>query len=368
MKGLTVVAVPAFCILMHALIKRDWAWLPPLKTILLTFFISSLVFLVLPIYASFDASSWEPLRLVWKENFLRFFQPFDHKAPFYLYTYRIFDLAAPWSLFLLPALFAYWKDGHFRNNKLTDILLFFGGIFLFFTLSGSRRPYYLLPILPFVAILVAYFLLRFQRGELQQGLSRLTTGLGLFLAIILMLPLPVLLLKPAFMPPGFTQFLPLSMILGVCSLVLAAGFIKRHSLSIVAAIAIVWCGFVLVVVPWAATRPGNVRDATAYVAAQGKPVAFLLTDDAKIIYYLNRPYDIMPDIDQASSWARHTGGILITYYVLNDSQWSRLVQDGSWKAYQLKTTPAQNTSFPYQSKDKTGGLLLHPQMPRGMHP
>ncbi|MGH7948622.1 MAG: ArnT family glycosyltransferase, partial [Candidatus Binataceae bacterium] len=37
-----------------------------------------------------------------RENVLRFFRPFDHRGPVYLYVYVIFGLAAPWSA-LMPA-------------------------------------------------------------------------------------------------------------------------------------------------------------------------------------------------------------------------------------------------------------------------
>src|SRR5260370_11127436 len=42
------------------------------------------------------------LRMVFRENVVRFFEPFDHRGPIYLYAYVIFALMAPWSA-LLPA-------------------------------------------------------------------------------------------------------------------------------------------------------------------------------------------------------------------------------------------------------------------------
>jgi len=37
------------------------------------------------------------LYMVYRENILRFFEPFDHRGPVYLYVYVIFALMAPWS-------------------------------------------------------------------------------------------------------------------------------------------------------------------------------------------------------------------------------------------------------------------------------
>ncbi|HJU28887.1 MAG TPA: glycosyltransferase family 39 protein [Candidatus Binataceae bacterium] len=101
------------------------------------------------------------LYMVYRENVERYFEPFDHRGPIYLYVYVIFALMAPWSAFLPAAL----AETHLRRragaeNARADrfTLVFFWGTFIFFTLSGSRRSYYLLPILPAGAILIAQML------------------------------------------------------------------------------------------------------------------------------------------------------------------------------------------------------------------
>ena len=93
------------------------------------------------------------LYMVFHENLVRFFEPFDHKEPIYLYTYALFKLMAPWCVFLPAAL----VHMHFKPTDKNDrfVLAFFWATFIFFTLSGSRRDYYLLPILPAAAIIVA---------------------------------------------------------------------------------------------------------------------------------------------------------------------------------------------------------------------
>lgn len=91
--------------------------------------------------------------MVIRENVIRFFEPFDHRGPIYLYTYSIFELGAPWSVFLPAALLQMHLKSNGKSDRFT--LTYFWAVFLFFTLSGSRRIYYLLPILPAVAILTA---------------------------------------------------------------------------------------------------------------------------------------------------------------------------------------------------------------------
>jgi 4-amino-4-deoxy-L-arabinose transferase-like glycosyltransferase len=103
------------------------------------------------------------LEMVYRENVVRFFHPFDHRGPIYLYCYVIFALMMPWSAFLPAALAeAHRKPGAGREGAAAHghrfALVYFWATFIFFTLSGSRRSYYLLPILPAGALLVARML------------------------------------------------------------------------------------------------------------------------------------------------------------------------------------------------------------------
>ncbi len=142
--------------------------------------------------------------MVYRENVLRFFEPFDHKGPIYLYVYIIFELMAPWSV-LLPAALA---QAHRRQDRpATDrfALVYFWATFVFFTLSGSRRSYYILPILPAGAILVARLLL--QQSEEISAAARWLLKLG-YVALAIVLAAGALLLLPTWMRPGYWRFYP----------------------------------------------------------------------------------------------------------------------------------------------------------------
>ncbi len=176
MKGLILYAVPIFGIVLLSVIKREWSWIPPLRILITAGLLSLAVFLALPAAASIHSATWEPLHLVWRENVLRFFGRYDHKDPFYTYFVKIFYLAAPWSLLLPVAIIHCLQGVRRRVSQIPEALILFGAIFLFFTLSGSRRSYYLLPILPFVAILVASVLREFAVGTLGRAYSRRGEG------------------------------------------------------------------------------------------------------------------------------------------------------------------------------------------------
>jgi 4-amino-4-deoxy-L-arabinose transferase-like glycosyltransferase len=144
------------------------------------------------------------LEMVYRENVVRFFHPFDHRGPIYLYIYVIFGLMAPWSA-LLPA--ALVETHSLRRAGLEPAradrfaLVYFWATFIFFTLSGSRRSYYILPILPAAAILVARTLA--YPGELRSMIARRLLTLGYALVafaavagIIMLIPAWAILPSP----------------------------------------------------------------------------------------------------------------------------------------------------------------------------
>ncbi len=137
------------------------------------------------------------LAMVYRENVVRFFHPFDHRGPIYLYVYVIFGLMAPWSA-LLPAALV---ETHTLRRADAEparsdrfALVYFWATFIFFTLSGSRRSYYILPILPAAAILVARTLV--YPSELRSIFARRLLIIGYALVAFLALA-GILLLIPA---------------------------------------------------------------------------------------------------------------------------------------------------------------------------
>lgn len=100
------------------------------------------------------------LALVWQENIQRFFSPFDHKAPIYTYIHSVPLLILPWAPLFIAALIAgvkYFVRLDKNTHWLIKVIVL---TFVFFTLSGSRRSYYILPVIPFCALLTAVILTR----------------------------------------------------------------------------------------------------------------------------------------------------------------------------------------------------------------
>jgi len=163
-----------------------------------------------PFLLSFAVTgSVEGLSMVYRENIRRFVNPLNHRGPIYLYIYVIFALMAPWSLLLPAALVGAHQTsrkecGPGAARRFT--LVFFWATFLFFTLSSSRRSYYLLPILPAGSLLIGR-LLTVNVGSLSRFVSRLLLA-GYGLLVFVSLASLVLLLPPAWVLPAHWKQLP----------------------------------------------------------------------------------------------------------------------------------------------------------------
>jgi len=95
-------------------------------------------------------------------NFQRFTQVVNrHSAPWYFYFFVVLLGFAPWSIYLPVAIARtrFWQRSYWRRQprsaQLSLFALFwFGCIFGFFTISVTKLPSYVLPLLPAAAILV----------------------------------------------------------------------------------------------------------------------------------------------------------------------------------------------------------------------
>lgn len=343
MKGLTLYAVPIFSILFLSVIKWDWSWTPPIKVLAAAGVLSLAVFLAVPTIASIHGATWEPLQMVWRENVLRFFGQYDHKSPVYTYFVKIFYLAAPWS-FLLPFAIIRWLQLIRRRvSQIPEALILFGAIFIFFTLSGSRRPYYLLPILPFSSALVANILREFATGALTRGIHGAVRVIGILLGLAMIGLFGVTLLFPQIFAVGTGTLGYASVLLGLLGVAMIASTLKKYVWGMVGSMFAVWLIYVIGIVPLIEEGP-NLKTQAAEVSALGRPYAFLGIEEAKIIFYLDQPYQVFSDKGDALNWANQADGVLITSGDFSDQSWECVVNGHHWLAVIPRKDPSLNGS------------------------
>ena len=306
-KGLTALAVPVLVVLTDFLRERRWRAVFN-RSHLLALAISGAVYLAPFIYSSITTGGYQEsgLALVFKENFLRYFQPFDHREPFYVYFYYLPELFLPWTPLLLVALwgtFISLKRLDQRTRWLVEAVIV---MFLFFTCSGSRRSYYILPILPFCALLTSVFL----NTEEKEGWKRLSLGLqtGLFglgslIAILSPVIWPIIKEHMGFVPSRVLLVVtPILGILALFSLLfryvrpgLLIFFVgaKKEISPLIATATILMGGFFCVqqasFEDYDSERP-FVRDLKAQIAALSpSEIAFYREVSPRVLFYLDHP-------------------------------------------------------------------------------
>jgi 4-amino-4-deoxy-L-arabinose transferase-like glycosyltransferase len=88
----------------------------------------------------------------WFHNVVRYAAPFDHAKPFWFYLPQLALGLSPWTLLLVPLVR--------RRNDLSGAVVFALAAsawgLLFFSLAGSKRPVYLVPVLPPLALAFGY--------------------------------------------------------------------------------------------------------------------------------------------------------------------------------------------------------------------
>jgi 4-amino-4-deoxy-L-arabinose transferase-like glycosyltransferase len=162
LKGLIGFILPGLVLLPHVLSENRWK-----RHLNIRLFIALAVagavyitpFVLSHIYGA-PTYGESGLGLVFRENVVRFFEPFDHIGPIYTYLIYLPVYTLPWAPCWILALWValrHWKQTEPNTRWLVWGL---GLLFLFFTASGSRRSYYVLPLVPFAQLLAAWWVTR----------------------------------------------------------------------------------------------------------------------------------------------------------------------------------------------------------------
>jgi len=205
MKGLLGFVLPSLGVFPYLLVKNRYVVFR--KKFLLHFLLSGVfggVLFLIPFFLDFKTThSGMSLYLVFKENILRFFRPFDHTDSFFYYFYYIFITLSPWTV-LIPVFFTALKKKDFVREEGTFFFaLWFVCLFAFFTLSGSKRGYYLLPVVAPFSALLGFALVR---SALSEKYSKIKTAFWLIPGIAAALSGILLLLLPfTALPEKFTH-------------------------------------------------------------------------------------------------------------------------------------------------------------------
>lgn len=165
-KGLIAVAVVGLAVLPDLLVEDRWRRFlrPSLAAALAIGLAVYLVPFLLSSLRGVPGYSESGLGMVVRENAVRYFEPFDHEEPVYVYLLHLPVYLFPWSLLLPFVGWSAWRRWPSMSSAERWPLIVCVLVLAFLTGSGSRRSYYVLPVLPFAALAIADWLQREARG------------------------------------------------------------------------------------------------------------------------------------------------------------------------------------------------------------
>ncbi len=126
-----------------------------------------------------------------RQHLYRFIHPMQsHYGPFYYYLPVLILGLFPWSVFLPGALWS--KRGELKSQKYGFLIIWMIVVFIFFSLSQTKLPHYILPLFPPSSILIAKLWAKEETTFLKPSLLIL---LGMSI-LLLLLPISLFWIKP----------------------------------------------------------------------------------------------------------------------------------------------------------------------------
>ena len=187
------VVMPAVVIGLYLIFSKDLKHLFKLQLVW-----GAIIYLLIvaPWYVAVSLADGYAEHLLITTNLTRYFGQFDHARPFYYYFTTTPPYFFPWILYLPGAVYLFFshQTGEERRKFLFP-LIWVVGIFIFFSMSKTKRSEYLLPIFPALALMVGYLLdralLHWEEGLFWRRLIAWPTYIFLGICLVAGLGLPV---------------------------------------------------------------------------------------------------------------------------------------------------------------------------------
>ena len=248
-KGLIGVVLPALLLVSFMLARRDWRMIAAAK---LHLGIPIFLLVVAPwvvLVNSATGGKWLS-DFIYVHHFERYTAGAGHREDWYYYFTTLPVDFLPWTVFVIPALFAYRRyRGILAEPVKLFLVLWFLVVFLFFSASDTKRDLYLMPLLPAAAVFTAHYIddlvaLRLPQGPLYRSLALI------FFALIALSGLMLLPAMWMLRPETFWISLPVAGVLAAGGAAAVVYVVQRKPLKLVAAIILTMVSGFLCIVNW----------------------------------------------------------------------------------------------------------------------
>jgi 4-amino-4-deoxy-L-arabinose transferase-like glycosyltransferase len=372
-KGLTAVVVPIVAILPDVLVAGRWKSYLSISHFL-ALAIGLMSYLSLPVFADLYRGGYNDsiLWLAFRENVVRYFNAYDHKEKWYVYFGYVPILLFPWIPLFVAA---FWRGClFFKKSDWPAKWLMFSVvlIFLFFTCSGSRRSYYILPVVPFSAILMARFLAMPDDEKWNRLVLAIQTGMLIVIAAGEILSLgawPVVRNRMGFVAPpiliaataaagaiALILFVIEHLRRGTFSRILAA----QPRLAPLIAMAIVLMGMYFCVqtparASYASTKNFSMELKSRVGSLPSDSIAFYRKIPNKVLFYLNLPGPTLKPRDVESLKEFLAQGR--TRVLISDSQYRKELVD-AFPGGVIPEPTLKEQTYPWEKESKYEAWII----------
>jgi len=328
-KGLIGVVLPGLILAGFILVRRDWLLIARLKLhwgALIFFIVAGPWFYVV---SQLTHGRWLA-DFIYIHHIQRYTAGAGHRQPSYYYLTTLPLDFLPWTIFTIPALFAYRP----LRSRLADpvvqfFLLWFSAVFLFFSLSDTKRDLYLLPLFPSIALFVGVYLDDLIQGRVAQDLLykwSASCSFGLIAVAGLCAPVTVWF----YYRDAWTAVVSVSVPLLIAGVVGVVYVCRSRPLNVAAVTAALMAVTVICTSIWlmpyleSFKSPRWFSNQVRKVVPPGTPVYIYADTMNDFNYYMGR--EIIPVVPNASAVDRLLKTKQDSYLIIKDRDHTRLPQ------------------------------------------
>ena len=251
-KGPAGLLLPTGILGIDAMIQKRWRELIPVVLISVG---GVVVFLGWSVLYAHGVGKEDLFYFIFKQNIDRFLSGWSHRHPVYYYFINLWPDIIPWSLFFIPAGYATWKEVQKGRRESIFLLIWFTVVFLFFTISRSKRNVYILPLYPAVAIMVGNWLKSmFERVKSPRSFSIpaiATAGLFFIVGVALIIFLSVAdYRQKAPFPISYVPVIVASVSFLVAAVWIFVALYRKRTLPVAMGLAVSAAAIYLVILGW----------------------------------------------------------------------------------------------------------------------
>lgn len=236
-KGLIALILPALSLMAYSLVARDYsAW----KRLYLWPGLALFLAIGAPWVVAVSAANPEfPAFFFVHEHFARFLsQVHDRDGPWWYFLPLLLIGALPWTSIALQGLRRSWRADRlheFQSRRF--LILWIVTVVGFFSLSHSKLPPYIVPVMPALALVLGDMLGNLRAPTLRRHFTAIAALLIVVAAIVALAPADIAGARSIQVVNDLRGTTALGLALAACGLAVASWTLQRHSISISVSVA-----------------------------------------------------------------------------------------------------------------------------------